>query len=129
MGHHRRPKGAKETRIRGISFKHEYRNGPGMLQQLKNKINRVRAPSMISESDKHMIPPQAKEDIGKVTVVLDLDETLIYARDGPLHARPGLDNFLATISPKVEVVVWTAGVRAYAQVCLLDTSTFFNSFT
>lgn len=35
-----------------------------------------------------MIPPKRRDDQSKITVVLDLDETLIYAREGPLYARP-----------------------------------------
>ena len=89
---------------------------------------------MISEPNKCMLPPQEKEHRGKVTVVLDLDETLIYAREGmhrppagslrthastgPLYARPGLDELLAMLAERCEPVVWTAGVRAYAQVRL-----------
>merc|ERR1711991_1283840 len=49
------------------------------------------------------------------TVVLDLDETLIYAREGPLYARPGVDDLLVFLKENFEAVVWTAGVKAYAQ--------------
>ncbi|KAJ9453193.1 CTD small phosphatase-like protein 2 [Diplonema papillatum] len=48
-------------------------------------------------------------------VVLDLDETLIYAREGPLYARPHTDLLLQLLKDHFETVVWTAGVKAYAQ--------------
>eukprot|EP01063_Lacrimia_lanifica_P039694 TRINITY_DN8787_c0_g2_i1.p2 TRINITY_DN8787_c0_g2~~TRINITY_DN8787_c0_g2_i1.p2 ORF type:complete len:262 (+),score=117.87 TRINITY_DN8787_c0_g2_i1:174-959(+) len=110
-------------RVRGVSFKQEYSKnapGPSAFQRFKQKVTgkstqRARAPSMIAEPNKMMLPPQAKEDQGRLCVVLDLDETLIYAREGPLYARPGLDEFLEMLHEKCEPVVWTAGVKAYAQ--------------
>ena len=100
-------------RRRGTSFRDEYR-------ALKNGgRTRVRAPSMIHEPTKdHMIPPQRKELRNKYTIVLDLDETLIYARDGPLFARPHLDLLFALLKEHCETVVWTAGVKAYAQTII-----------
>ena len=51
------------------------------------------------------------------TLVLDLDETLAHKRRGPLLARPFLPEFLQYLAtlPQCEVVVWTAGVKQYAQ--------------
>ena len=100
-------------RRRGVSFRDEYRalktGAPG----------RSRAPSMIHEPTKeHMIPPQRKELRGKLTVVLDLDETLVYAREGPLFARPHLDLLFSLLRDHCETVVWTAGVKAYAQTII-----------
>eukprot|EP01062_Namystynia_karyoxenos_P015149 TRINITY_DN154_c0_g1_i1.p3 TRINITY_DN154_c0_g1~~TRINITY_DN154_c0_g1_i1.p3 ORF type:complete len:241 (+),score=96.11 TRINITY_DN154_c0_g1_i1:114-836(+) len=96
-------------RVRGVSFKQEYRSAA------KGRGPRGRAPSMVSEAGKLMLPPQTAEDKGRVCVVFDLDETLIYAREGPLYARPGLDELLTFCHEKTEPVVWTAGVKAYAQ--------------
>lgn len=107
--------------MRGVSFKQEYsrKNQPSAFQKFKNKVTgRGRAPSMVSEPNKCMLPPQAKEDRGRVCVVLDLDETLIYAREGPLYARPGLDELLSMLAERCEPVVWTAGVKAYAQAVI-----------
>jgi len=98
------------SRVRGVSFKQEYRNAAK-----GGKKGRGRVASMISEAGKHMLPPQTPEDKGRICVVFDLDETLIYAREGPLYARPGLDELLAFCHEKTEPVVWTAGVKAYAQ--------------
>ena len=50
--------------------------------------------------------------------MLDLDETLIYAREGPLYARPGLNELLEFLSKNCEPIVWTAGVKAYAQAVI-----------
>jgi hypothetical protein len=56
----------------------------------------------------------------RYTFVLDLDETVVYARDGPLHARGGLDELLAAMDAHGEVVVWTAGTRSYAKAVLKE---------
>ncbi|KAJ9468323.1 Phosphatase PSR1 [Diplonema papillatum] len=114
--------GRSGGRIRGVSFKQEYAKGSSnksAFQRLKTKVTgRGRAPSMVAEPSKSMLPPQAKEDRGRLTVVLDLDETLIYAREGPLYARPGLEELLDVLAKRCEPVVWTAGVRAYAQAVI-----------
>eukprot|EP01064_Diplonema_japonicum_P027723 TRINITY_DN4070_c1_g1_i2.p1 TRINITY_DN4070_c1_g1~~TRINITY_DN4070_c1_g1_i2.p1 ORF type:complete len:264 (+),score=11.36 TRINITY_DN4070_c1_g1_i2:191-982(+) len=118
----KKPNVTKGGRIRGVSFKQEYAkggSGQSAFQRFKNKVTgRARAPSMINEPTKCMLPPQSKEERGRICVVLDLDETLIYARDGPLYARPGLEPLLDLLKDKCEPVVWTAGVRAYAQAVI-----------
>ncbi|KAG8345060.1 putative NLI interacting factor like phosphatase [Trypanosoma vivax] len=97
-------------RIRGASFKQEY-------QCAAPRRARQRAPSMNQElHSKWVLPPQDAKYKGKLTLALDLDETLVYAREGPLYARPGIGEFLRLCKEKdVEVVVWTAGLRGYAQ--------------
>lgn len=59
-------------------------------------------------------PAQREEHKGKYTVVFDLDETLVYARDGTIRPRPHVNELLKLIEDRCEVVIWTAGVRAYA---------------
>eukprot|EP00993_Chasmostoma_nieuportense_P002930 NODE_3685_length_919_cov_27.654040_g3533_i0.p1 GENE.NODE_3685_length_919_cov_27.654040_g3533_i0~~NODE_3685_length_919_cov_27.654040_g3533_i0.p1 ORF type:complete len:274 (-),score=87.37 NODE_3685_length_919_cov_27.654040_g3533_i0:96-860(-) len=110
----------KAQRYRGVSFKKEYEPQSAFrkLKTAATKGGRKRAPSMIHEPTKHMIPPRRPEDKDKVTVILDLDETLIYAREGPLYARPHLEELLEFLSQNCETVVWTAGVRAYAQAVI-----------
>lgn len=50
-----------------------------------------------------------------LTVVLDLDETLVFAREGPLWVRPGVRQFLSELCGLgCEVVAWTASNRCYA---------------
>ncbi|KEG11987.1 putative nuclear lim interactor-interacting factor [Trypanosoma grayi] len=104
---------APRQRIRGASFKQEY-------QYSVSRRPRQRAPSMNQElSSKWVLPEQEHRFKGKLTLALDLDETLVYAREGPLYARPGLDEFFKLCKEKcVEVVVWTAGLRAYAQAII-----------
>eukprot|EP01062_Namystynia_karyoxenos_P081679 TRINITY_DN901_c0_g2_i2.p1 TRINITY_DN901_c0_g2~~TRINITY_DN901_c0_g2_i2.p1 ORF type:complete len:588 (+),score=176.37 TRINITY_DN901_c0_g2_i2:80-1765(+) len=78
-----------------------------------------RAPTMVWDSQKgHLVPPQDEGDAGKYTVVFDLDETLIFARRGPLFARPGIAAMLELLQGRAEVIVWTAGMRGYAQAIL-----------
>eukprot|EP01005_Ploeotia_sp_CARIB1_P000664 NODE_190_length_1235_cov_495.829422_g186_i0.p1 GENE.NODE_190_length_1235_cov_495.829422_g186_i0~~NODE_190_length_1235_cov_495.829422_g186_i0.p1 ORF type:complete len:274 (-),score=37.84 NODE_190_length_1235_cov_495.829422_g186_i0:332-1153(-) len=110
---HGQPK-ARTQRYRGISFKREYTSANTVRP---TEGGRKRAPSMIHAPTKHMIPPK-RNDGQKYTVVLDLDETLIYAREGPLYARPHLDELFEFLGSNCETVVWTAGVRAYAQAVI-----------
>jgi hypothetical protein len=49
---------------------------------------------MSHETSRFCLPEQAIEDRDKIVLVLDLDETLVYAREGPLFARPVLMSFL-----------------------------------
>ena len=75
----------------------------------------MRSPSMNKGPYTHLVPPP-RED--RYTVVLDLDETLIYARDGPLEVRPYFDEFLSLLDGCCEVIVWTAGERSYAKAVI-----------
>eukprot|EP01002_Notosolenus_urceolatus_P001698 NODE_1443_length_1416_cov_20.761522_g1200_i0.p1 GENE.NODE_1443_length_1416_cov_20.761522_g1200_i0~~NODE_1443_length_1416_cov_20.761522_g1200_i0.p1 ORF type:complete len:274 (-),score=34.11 NODE_1443_length_1416_cov_20.761522_g1200_i0:328-1149(-) len=130
----------KSQRMRGLSFRAEYAGAsraPGggaqnksssPLTNLKKALaggkgreqeqTRRRAPSMLHEPSRHMIPPKRKDDRTKVTVVLDLDETLIYAREGPLFCRPHLTELFELLGDKCETIVWTAGIRPYAQAVI-----------
>lgn len=105
---------APRQRVRGTSFKQEYQGAAAA----KKTVGRARAPSMSHENSKWVLPEQRPEDSHKITLVLDLDETLVYAREGPLYARPGLDEFFKACADRCEVVVWTAGLRAYAQAII-----------
>lgn len=99
-----------KQRIRGESFKQEYQGAA------RRRPNRKRDPSMNKSDNKFVIPDQDPKFEGKLVLVLDLDETLVFARGGPLFARPGLDEFFKLCKDKcIEVVVWTAGLKAYAQ--------------
>lgn len=109
----------KPQRRRGQSFKQDYSSGaqPSLFEKMKARVTgqRLRQPSMIHEIGRDLIPPRDPALDGRVTVVLDLDETLIYAREGPLYARPGIDELLQFLKDNFEAVVWTAGVKPYAQ--------------
>ena len=80
--------------------------------------------SMNKDPKKPLLPPKSKKYEGKPTVVFDLDETLVYSRDGPLYARPGFQSLLAFTCLFFETVVWTAGTREYADavVACIDTT-------
>ena len=109
----------KPQRRRGQSFKQDYNSGsqPSLFEKMKARVTgqRLRQPSMIHEAGRDLIQPKEPAMEGRMTIVLDLDETLIYAREGPLYARPGVDELLQYLKEHFEAVVWTAGVRAYAQ--------------
>jgi hypothetical protein len=66
------------------------------------------------------VPGQSPEDWGMYTVVFDLDETLVYARDGTIRPRPHVDHLFAVLKGRCETLVWTAGVQSYAQRVLSD---------
>ena len=53
----------------------------------------------------------------RYTFVFDLDETLVFARRGPVVPRPGSHSLLRRLKghPHVEPVVWTAGESGYAR--------------
>lgn len=55
------------------------------------------------------------------TLVLDLDETLIHYRDDDKFylVRPGVPQFLAELSQLFDIVLFTAGVKKYAD-CIVD---------
>jgi TFIIF-interacting CTD phosphatase-like protein len=61
-------------------------------------------------------------------VILDIDETLVYASDGKLertadfkttfyhvYSRPYLDEFISFISNHYQIAVWTSASAAYAE--------------
>jgi RNA polymerase II subunit A small phosphatase-like protein len=78
-----------------------------------------RAPSMVKDPMAPFLPSVRQSMAETLCLILDLDETLIYARDGPIVSRPYLDEFFEGLYNKdVEVVVWTAGERDYAQSVL-----------
>jgi Dullard-like phosphatase family protein len=86
-----------------------------------------------------LLPPQDRRDRGKLTVVLDIDETLIHTtrkheKVDSLDAfaikvfdevftvlkRPSLDLFLARAAEKYELISFTAGVEEYSKAVLLE---------
>jgi len=84
------------------------------------------------------LPPREAGDARRVTLVLDLDETLVHSQMEPraeadfvfdvqlcgvtstvyATARPRLDAFLDYASRKFEVVIFTASHQAYAETLL-----------
>lgn len=75
-----------------------------------------RSPSMIKDPLATFLPPQHPTETHRLCLALDLDETLVYARDGPVHVRPFARELLRHLFDlDCEVIVWTAGERDYAQ--------------
>jgi hypothetical protein len=64
-----------------------------------------------------LIPPMECPPEGAVrnlTVVLDLDETLVWARNATVVVRPFVQEFLqACLRNRCEIVLWTAGIPVY----------------
>lgn len=96
-----------------------------------------------NSSPDQLLPPQASKDVGKKTLVLDLDETLIHSVFKPIEGadmilkipdeivdhegnsysllndiyvfkRPGVDMFLKRLSRYYELVIFTASIDKYA---------------
>jgi len=85
-----------------------------------------------------LLPPMSGEHIGKKTLVLDLDETLLHSSFKPIPnpdfivpveiedqvhkvyvlKRPGVDKFLEAMAHMFEVVVFTASLSKYADPVL-----------
>lgn len=85
-----------------------------------------------------MIGPQKRHHLGRHTLVLDLDETLVHSSfvkipnysfiipveiEGHIHSiyvakRPGVDVFLRSVSRRYEIVVFTASLAKYADPLL-----------
>lgn len=122
-------------RIRGLSFKQEYSSHgqqTSIFARMKARVNgqqRGRAPSMVQDIGKELVPPKDPALRDRITIVMDLDETLIYAREGPLYARPGLDDLLKYLKEHCEAIVWTAGVKAYAQAVVRNIDTKYEAIS
>jgi len=103
-------------------------------EELKKK------PSEEEKPNKWLLKPQLPEDVGKKTLVLDLDETLVHSSFKPIAQpdyvipvqienqvhnvyvlkRPGVDEFLKAMGEIYEIVIFTASVGKYADP-VLDT--------
>ena len=89
-------------------------------------------------ADEYLLPPLAAEQADKMTLVLDMDETLIHTSYLPIPdydfrlkfreispsgylyilKRPGVHEFLEAAAKLFEVVVFTAANRTYANAVL-----------
>ena len=78
----------------------------------------------ISKFNPELLPPP--KNPAKPTLVLDLDETLIFAQLDQstltLQKRPGLESFLASTSKNYELVIFTASTKDYADTILSQIS-------
>jgi carboxy-terminal domain RNA polymerase II polypeptide A small phosphatase len=96
------------------------------------------SPRQQHDPKKGLLPPQRSDRIGKKTLVLDLDETLVHSSFKPVaeadfvisielenevhhvyvQKRPGVDQFLEEVSKLYEVVVFTASIDKYGDPLL-----------
>ncbi|KPI83518.1 hypothetical protein ABL78_7450 [Leptomonas seymouri] len=88
--------------------------GAPLRKKLAGSSGSPPTPSTTPPPSSYLIPPPQPQDVGKLVVVLDLDETLVYSRDTSLYGRPGVAQLLKTLKGKCELIVWTAGAREYA---------------
>eukprot|EP00760_Papus_ankaliazontas_P007929 PhM_4_TR13604/c0_g1_i2/m.60464 len=83
--------------------------------------------TIVTDRSKPLLEQQEAIYEGKLVVVLDLDETLMYGRGyGRPKLRPGVQQFLNALKEmECEVVLWTAGDQPYAFAMLeiLDPTT------
>jgi len=110
------------------------------LQSKLTNSEEIRKKSESDEKTKWLLKPQLPEDVGKKTLVLDLDETLVHSSFKPIAQpdyvipvqienqvhnvyvlkRPGVDEFLKAMGEIYEIVIFTASVGKYADP-VLDT--------
>ncbi|KAG5490851.1 hypothetical protein JKF63_00973 [Porcisia hertigi] len=81
-----------------------------------------RSPS-ITASGEYLVPAKPAEMKNRLTVVLDLDETLIYARRGPLYVRPGIETLMRFLADHCETIVWTSSKHRYADAVVAQIDT------
>jgi len=107
---------------------------PPTAKPFKDKVTPPKSPEVVQ----YLLPPQKGGEIGKKTLVLDLDETLVHSSfkpvpnadfivpveiDNQVHQvyvlkRPGVDQFLKSMAEKFELVVFTASLSKYADPVL-----------
>mmetsp|Transcript_8116 Transcript_8116/g.17626 ORF Transcript_8116/g.17626 Transcript_8116/m.17626 type:complete len:309 (-) Transcript_8116:145-1071(-) len=92
------------------------------LEGTPPKVRRLhRVPSMCDVAGMPLLNERPAGD-HRMTLVLDLDETIVYSREaaqtGVYKFRPGIARFLKDLrelSHAWEVIVWTAGISNYAR--------------
>lgn len=68
---------------------------------------------------KPLKPVHRGAPVGPLSIVLDVDETLVSARHGAIHVRPHVKAFLDLCEElRCEIIVWTAGVASYVNPIL-----------
>lgn len=107
-------------------------------EESPNAKNQYKEVVKSPETVQYLLPPQKGKEVGKKTLVLDLDETLVHSSfkpvpnadfiipveiDNQVHQvyvlkRPGVDQFMKSMGDKFEVVVFTASLAKYADPVL-----------
>jgi len=106
--------------------------------EYRKDLNLVSYPAPEPSSEGHLLRPLVGDLIGKKTLVLDLDETLVHSSFKPIPnpdfivpveiedqvhkvyvaKRPWVDKFMKEMGPYYEVVVFTASLSKYADPVL-----------
>lgn len=122
------------------------RSAPGNSGRAAKEHGELKAKGHTDEPPQ--LGPQTGDNIGRKTLVLDLDETLVHSSfrvvhnadititveiEGEYHQvyvrkRPGCDEFLIRVAQLYEVVIYTASMAKYANP-LLDKLDTFNVCT
>ncbi|KAJ9464394.1 Mitochondrial import inner membrane translocase subunit TIM50 [Diplonema papillatum] len=93
----------------------------GPIHSITGGSSRAAGGTVYSGVQRSLIPKQAPEHAGKYTIVFDLDETLVCNRSPgfrPAFRRPHLENLLASLKGKAEVVLWTASIESVGKPVL-----------
>ena len=120
----------------------------GVSKMYKSYSGRMKFKTSSSTSGRPVLGPVATHKMGKICLVLDLDETLVHSSfkpvpapdyiipveiDGTTHnvyvkKRPGVDDFMKSVGERYEVVVYTASLKKYADplLDLLDVHKVIN---
>lgn len=70
--------------------------------------------AMGSANRKYLIPRVSRIQHFNLHVVLDLDETLVSARNGPILVRPYVGHLVKMLMDlRCEIILWTAGIPQY----------------
>lgn len=117
-------------RIRGASFREEYdetcfiQNNSEFNEDNSALAVRNTGGTSFRSRNAHIIPAKEPQLKQKLTVVLDLDETIVYARDGPLYVRPHIDELFEFLAENCETIVWTSSIRRYANAVVSQVDKF-----
>jgi len=116
-----------------------FKEEPARGEPYTKDLNLVNYPAPTeSGSEDHLLRPLSGNLVGKKTLVLDLDETLVHSSFKPIPnpdfivpveiedqvhkvyvvKRPWVDNFMKEMGPYFEVVVFTASLSKYADPVL-----------
>ena len=100
----------RTKRAREDSTRRAHVQVPKQLE--KETVRRLRA----DRATKHLIRSLRPRDDFTLHVVLDLDETLVYARSGTILVRPYASYLINLLSRCCcEVILWTAGIPEYVE--------------
>lgn len=75
-----------------------------------------------TDTENPLIPKLDEKNANKRTLVLDLDETLIHTfglvSANSMKVRPGLNDFLESMSSTYELILWSVGIETYVKKVL-----------